>query len=201
MPQRALTRLKRGDTDIAEAFLEAVVLFVDLAGFTDLSKRIGPRETVRVLDRIFSQFDQIVERHGLDRVKTMGDGYIAIGGTSDRGQDDLTFAARAAHEMLKAVAATAVEFELPLGLRVGFHVGPVIGGVIGRERPTYDYWGDTLNIASRLEATGEPGFVHCSEAVYWRLRGSWPFEPRGPIELKGYTMVETYYLLAADAVV
>ena len=83
-----------------------------------------------------------------------------------------------------------------MALRVGFHVGPVIGGVIGRERPTYDYWGDTLNIASRLEATGEPGFVHCSEAVYWRLRGSWSFEPRGPIELKGYTKVETYYLLA-----
>lgn len=201
MPRRALTRLKRGDTDIADAFLEAVVLFVDLAGFTDLSKRLGPRETVRVLDRIFSEFDAIVARHGLERVKTMGDGYVAIGGTSDRTQDDLPCAARAAHEMLKAVAATGDEFGLPLALRVGFHVGPVIGGVIGRERPTYDYWGDTLNIASRLEATGDPGFVHCSEAVYWRLRGSWSFEPRGPIELKGYTKVETYYLHSPTAVV
>jgi class 3 adenylate cyclase len=201
MPQRALTRLKRGDVEIADAFLEAVVLFVDLAGFTDLSKRIGPRETVRVLDRIFTSFDAIVERNGLERLKTVGDGYIAIGGTNDKGQDDLTAGARAAHEMLNAVAEAAAAFRVPLALRVGLHVGPVIGGVIGRERPTYDYWGDTLNIASRLETTAEPGFVHCSEAVYWRLRGTWSFEPRGPIELKGYTKVETYYLHHPAAVV
>jgi adenylate cyclase len=201
MPPRALARLKRGDMEIADAFLEAVVLFVDLAGFTDLSKRIGPRETVRVLDRIFTSFDAIVARHGLERLKTVGDGYIAIGGTGEKGLDDLEQGARAAHEMLKAVVEAAEAFRIPLALRVGLHVGPVIGGVIGRERPTYDYWGDTLNIASRLETTGEPGSVHCSEAVYWRLRGTWSFEPRGQIELKGYRKVETYYLHPAAAVV
>jgi len=200
MPRRALTRLKRGDVEIADAFLEAVVLFVDLAGFTDLSKRIGPRETVRVLDRIFTSFDAIVARYGLERLKTVGDGYIAIGGTGEKGLDDLEQGARAAHEMLKAVAEASETFRIPLALRVGLHVGPVIGGVIGRERPTYDYWGDTLNIASRLETTGEPGSVHCSEAVYWRLRGTWSFEPRGEIELKGYRKVETYYLHPASAV-
>ena len=154
-----------------------------------------------MLDRIFTSFDAIVERNGLERLKTVGDGYIAIGGTNDKGQDDLTAGARAAHEMLNAVAEAAAAFRVPLALRVGLHVGPVIGGVIGRERPTYDYWGDTLNIASRLETTAEPGFVHCSEAVYWRLRGTWSFEPRGPIELKGYTKVETYYLHHPAAVV
>ena len=96
--------------------------------------------------------------------------------------------------MIDTVKSAAEAFNLPLALRVGLHVGPVIGGVIGRERPTYDYWGDTLNIASRLETTGEPGRVHCSEAVYWRLRGEWPFEERGPMELKGYATVETYNL-------
>jgi class 3 adenylate cyclase len=201
IPPRALARLKRGDAEIADAFLEAVVLFADLAGFTDLSKRIGPRETVRVLDRIFSSFDDIVGRHGLERLKTMGDGYVAIGGTSERRQDDLTLAAHASLEMLGAVEKAAAEFRLPLALRIGFHVGPVIGGVIGRERPTYDYWGDTLNIASRLETTGEPGCVHCSEAVYWRLRGGWMFEARGPVELKGYTKAETYHLKGPAAVV
>lgn len=195
MPPRALARLKRGEEEIADSFLEAAVLFVDLAGFTDISKRIGPRETVRVLDRIFSCFDDIVARHGLERLKTVGDGYIAIGGTSDKGQDDIAAAARAAHEMIGAVKTAGEAFALPLGLRIGLHVGPVIGGVIGRDRPTYDYWGDTLNIASRLETTGEPGQVHCSEAVYWRLRGSWTFEQRGPLELKGYAKVETYYCL------
>jgi class 3 adenylate cyclase len=103
--------------------------------------------------------------------------------------------------MLGAVEKAAAEFRLPLALRIGFHVGPVIGGVIGRERPTYDYWGDTLNIASRLETTGEPGCVHCSEAVYWRLRGGWMFEARGLVELKGYTKAETYHLKGPAAVV
>jgi class 3 adenylate cyclase len=194
MPSRALARLKKGDQQIADAFLEAVVIFVDLAGFTDLSKRIGPRETVRILDHVFTQFDDIIGRYGLERVKTMGDGYIAIGGTGDRRQDDLRMAASAARDMVDAVAHAAKSSGLPLALRVGMHVGPVIGGVIGRERPTYDYWGDTLNIASRLETTSEPGRVHCSEAVYWRLRHTWTFTERGLTELKGYTSAETYYL-------
>ncbi len=195
MPQQAVARLKRGEQQIADAFLEAVVLFVDLAGFTDVSKRIGPRQTVRVLDRIFTAFDDIVTRAGLERVKTMGDGYLVIGGVGEQRQADLGKAAEAAHAMIAAVERAAGEFGLPLALRAGLHVGPVIGGVIGRERPTYDYWGDTLNIASRLEVTGEPGEVHCSEAVYWRLRGNFAFEARGPIELKGYSRVETYYLV------
>jgi adenylate cyclase len=194
MPAHALARLKRGEQQIADAFLEAVVLFVDLSGFTDISKRIGPRQTVRVLDRIFTTFDEIVGKAGLDRVKTMGDGYLVIGGAGEQRQGDLDKAASAARAMIGAVDAARKEFGLPLGLRVGLHVGPVIGGVIGRERPTYDYWGDTLNIASRLEVTGTPGQIHCSEAVYWRLRGTHDFEARGPIELKGYSRVETYYL-------
>jgi class 3 adenylate cyclase len=194
MPAHALARLKRGEQQIADAFLEAVVLFVDLSGFTDISKRIGPRQTVRVLDRIFTAFDEIVTKADLDRVKTMGDGYLVIGGAGEQRQGDLDKAASAARAMIGAVDAAGKEFRLPLGLRVGLHVGPVIGGVIGRARPTYDYWGDTLNIASRLEATGAPGEIHCSEAVYWRLRGAHDFEARGPIELKGYSRVETYYL-------
>jgi adenylate cyclase len=194
MPPHALARLKRGEQQIADAFLEVVVLFVDLAGFTDISKRIGPRQTVRVLDRVFTAFDEIVTRAGLDRLKTMGDGYLIIGGAGEQKQGDLDKAAKAARAMIDEVARAGEEFRLPLSLRVGLHVGPVIGGVIGRERPTYDYWGDTLNIASRLEVTGEPGAIHCSEAVFWRLRGAYDFEPRGPIELKGYSRVETYYL-------
>jgi class 3 adenylate cyclase len=148
-----------------------------------------------VLDHIFTAFDEIVAQAGLDRVKTMGDGYLAIGGTGEQRQGDLGKAADAAREMIAAVGRAAGEFGLPLALRAGLHVGPVIGGVIGRERPTYDYWGDTLNIASRLEATAESGSIHCSEAVYWRLRGTYAFEARGPIELKGYSRVETYYLV------
>ena len=194
MPPRALARLRRGEEEIADAFVEAVVVFADLSGFTDTAKRIGPHEIVRVLDRIFTSFDEIVARHGLERVKTMGDGYFAIGGTGEKRQDDLQAAAMAARAMIDAVARAADEFRLPLALRIGLHVGPVVGGVIGKERPTYDYWGDTLNIASRLESTAEAGRIHCSEAIYWRLRGAWRFEQRGRTELKGYASVDTYYL-------
>lgn len=194
VPKHALERLKRGEQQVADAYLEVVVLFVDLAGFTDMSKRIGPRQTVRVLDRIFTAFDEIVARAGLDRLKTMGDGYLVIGGAGEQRADDLDKAAQAAREMIDEVARAAGEVRLPLALRVGLHVGPLIGGVIGRERPTYDYWGDTLNIASRLQVTGEPGDIHCSEAVYWRLRSAWAFDARGPIELKGYATMATYNL-------
>src|SRR6185295_7162252 len=116
IPRRALERLKRGEQQIADAYVEAVVVFADLAGFTDISKRVGPHGTVRILDRTFTMFDDIVARHGLERLKTMGDGYIAIGGTGEKRQDDLHEAALASQAMVAAVAQAAEEFRLPLAL-------------------------------------------------------------------------------------
>jgi class 3 adenylate cyclase len=193
MPAHAAERLKRGEQNIADAFIDSAVLFTDLVGFTDLSKRIGPKETVRVLDHVFSRFDEIVAVHGLDRVKTMGDGYLAIGGTGET-RGGAHEAAKAACAMIAAVERASAEFGMPLALRVGLHVGPVIGGVVGDKRPTYDYWGDTLNIASRLETTSVPGRVHCSEAAYWRLGKAWRFERRSAVELEGYATVQSYLL-------
>jgi len=194
LPAHAADRLKRGEQNIADAFIDATVLFTDLVGFTDLSKRIGPKETVRVLDHIFSRFDEIVAEHGLDRVKTMGDGYLAIGGTSGEPRGGAEDAAKAALDMIAAVEDARAQFGMPLALRIGLHVGPVIGGVVGDRRPTYDYWGDTLNIASRLESTGVAGRVHCSEAAFWRLGKTYRFDARGPIELEGYATVQSYLL-------
>lgn len=194
LPAHAADRLKRGEQNIADAFIDSTILFTDLVGFTDLSKRIGPKETVRVLDHIFSRFDEIVAEYGLDRVKTMGDGYLAIGGTSGEARGGAEEAAKAALAMIEAVHKARDQFHMPLELRIGLHVGPVIGGVVGDRRPTYDYWGDTLNIASRLESTGVAGRIHCSEAAYWRLGKSYRFESRGPVELEGYATVQSYLL-------
>lgn len=199
LPAHAADRLKRGEQNIADAFIDTAVLFTDLVGFTDLSKRIGPKETVRVLDHIFSRFDEIVAEHGLDRVKTMGDGYLAIAGTGGEARGGTEDAAKAALAMIAAVDTARTQFGMPLALRLGLHVGPVIGGVVGDKRPTYDYWGDTLNIASRLETTGVPGRVHCSEAAYWRLDKMFSFESRGPIELEGYATVHSYLLTGLAA--
>lgn len=193
LPRHAAQRFTAGERPIADAYVDAVVAFADLVGFTDMTKRIGPMETVRVLDQVFTAFDEIMAARGLERVKTMGDGYLFIGGTDVQG--GVEEAAGAALEMLTVVNRVAKDIEIPLALRVGMHSGPVIGGVVGKQRPTYDYWGDTLNIANRLEISGRAGWVHCSEAIFWRLEKEWRFEARGPVELDGYGKMQTYLLL------
>jgi adenylate cyclase len=195
LPEHAAQRMAAGERVIADSYVEAVILFADLAQFTVLSKRIGPKATVQVLDYMFTAFDDISARHKLERVKTVGDGYILVGGTAGDASGTVEDAARAAVLMLEATAEAAKRFKLDLTIRMGLHTGPVIGGVVGRQRPTYDYWGDTVNLASRLETNAEDGEIHCSEAVYWRLQRHWRFESKGAIDLKGVGSVTIYRLL------
>lgn len=195
LPEHAAARMAAGERVIADSYVEAVILFADLAQFTVLSKRIGPKATVQVLDHIFTAFDDIAARHKLERVKTVGDGYILVGGTAGDASGTVEDAARAAVLMLKATVDAANTFKLDLTIRIGLHTGPVIGGVVGRQRPTYDYWGDTVNLASRLETSAENGEIHCSEAVYWRLQRHWRFENKGAMDLKGVGAVVIYRLL------
>jgi adenylate cyclase len=199
LPAHAADRMAAGERVIADSYVEAVVLFADLAQFTVLSKRIGPKATVQVLDHMFTAFDDIAARHRLERVKTVGDGYILVGGTAGEASGSVADAAHAAVLMLKATADAAKQFGLDLTIRMGLHTGPVIGGVVGRQRPTYDYWGDTVNLASRLETSAEDGEIHCSEAVYWRLQRDWRFVCKGPVDLKGIGATTIYRLLGLVA--
>jgi class 3 adenylate cyclase len=198
LPRELIARIDAGER-IAEAFGEVTVLFADLVGFTRLTSRLAPRHLVEILDQMFSAFDEAVERERLDKVKTIGDAYMVIGGTREDGTDSVAAATRLAFEMLEQSRALANRLGHHLDLRIGIHTGSVIGGVIGRSKKVYDYWGETVNVASRLESTGEAGRVRVSEAVYWRLNAEFEFETARPLEQADGSRMPTYFVLAPES--
>jgi len=190
MPAAIASRLKRDETNIADRFAEASVLFADIVGFTTLSQTLTPDEVVRMLDRIFSQFDELVERHGVEKIKTIGDAYMVAAGIPTPRHDHAEALASLALAMQEVVAS----FDDRLQLRMGIHSGPVVAGVIGRRRFHYDLWGDTVNTASRMESHGVPGEIQVSAATFARLDGTYSFEERGVVEIKGKGPMRTYFL-------
>ncbi len=200
LPGSVAERLKAGETTIADAYDDATVLFADLVGFTPLASSLSPAETVRLLDRLFSAFDRLAERHGLEKIKTIGDAYMVVGGVPEACTDHPARVVAMGLDMLEAVATLAREMDRPLDLRVGIHTGPVVAGVIGTTKFIYDLWGDTVNVASRLESHGMAGAVQMSEATWLRSDGV-TAERRGPIELKGRGTVVAYVARRPAAVV
>ena len=209
LPATIAERLRGGEAVIADDFDDMTVLFADVVGFTDLSARWPAREVVGLLNEIFSMCDRLTERYGLEKIKTVGDAYMVVGGLShspaaDRvGNSERLYPSHAADvadmalellgEVAKyrhAAAATGIQ------MRVGMHIGPAVAGVIGLKKFIYDVWGDTVNTASRMESTGVPGRIQVTPATYERLRGEFDFESRGPIEVKGKGVIETWFLLA-----
>jgi class 3 adenylate cyclase len=195
IPRHVVDRIARNERPIAEPFVEALVVLADLAAFNTLARRIGPKETVRVLDDVFTAFDELGDKYKFARVRTVGDSYMAVGGAYEGAHGGAAEAALMAHDMIAVVGEAAKRFDLPLSVRVGVHVGPLIGGVVGQSAPIYDFWGDTLNVVNELEATSETGKVHCSEPFYWRLGEGWRFEERGPREFRGVGTLRTFYVL------
>jgi adenylate cyclase len=194
LPRHVVDRVARDDRPIAEAFVEAVVVLADLKEFNILSKRIGPRRTVELLDDLFTAFDTLAEKHQLQRLRSVGDSYVAVGGTFEGLKGGVSEAARMALDMVKAVEAVAKRFDLPLEVRVGVHVGPLIGGVVGRTAPIYDFWGDTFNVVSELQVACAGGRILCSENFYWRAGRAWDFESFGAHEFAGSGTMQTFYL-------
>jgi class 3 adenylate cyclase/CheY-like chemotaxis protein len=194
LPKPIASRLKTGEDLIADRFQDVTMLFADLVGFTPLSTRLQPRQLVDVLNRIFSAFDQLTLELGLEKIKTIGDAYMAAAGLPDPRPDH----AKAAAEMALAMVAKMREFKGSIGenlqLRIGVHSGPVVAGVIGTHKFVYDVWGDTVNTASRMESHGAADEIHVSPTAYRHLRNDYTFSPRGPIDIKGKGMMETYFL-------
>ena len=181
---------------IADRYAEITVLFSDLVGFTDTSSQMDPHRLVSELNSLFSRFDSLCERTGVEKIKTIGDAYMAVGGLIGTRSDHIAAVAELALGMVAAIG-DAEGFGSPWSIRIGIHSGPAVAGVIGTRKFVYDVWGDTVNVASRLEASAEPNRIHVSETVAEALRGSFGFEPRGTIELKGKGQIKSSYLVGA----
>jgi len=190
LPQEVAARLRAGEA-VADSFADLTAIFVDLVGFSTLSKRLSPGHLVQMLNTFFSAADRCAERHGIEKVKTIGDAYMAvIGGMASRGQDSKA-AILFARALIADLAAIAAETGLPLEARIGVHSGPAVGGVIGSARLTYDYWGDTMNIASRLQSVAPVGGVAVSAATWFQTRAMQDYEQQ-IVVLKGIGETEIY---------
>ena len=194
LPAPIAERLKREGRAIADGYEEVTVLFADIVDFTPMSQRSGPLDMVRLLDEIFSELDTLVERHGLEKIKTIGDAYMAVGGIP-RPRDDH---AEAVAELALGIRDVARRFRHADGsevrVRIGINTGPVVAGVIGRKKFIYDLWGDAVNTASRMESHGLPGAIQVSSTTHERLLQRYALEPRGFIDVKGKGPMSTWWL-------
>lgn len=201
LPGSIAERLKAGDTTIAERFDSASVIFADIVGFTELSSKYPPEEVVRVLNDIFSAFDVLVEKHGLEKIKTIGDAYMVAGGIPVAADDHAVRCARMGLDMLDTIDRFRTDGLEFLNIRVGLHTGPIVAGVLGSKKFAYDLWGDTVNTASRMESSGSSGRLQVTEAVHELLQShsDFAFEERGEIEVKGKGKMRTFFLDSAQA--
>ncbi|MBD1851257.1 adenylate/guanylate cyclase domain-containing protein [Leptolyngbya sp. ST-U4] len=198
LPKPIADRLKQGQHTIADNFSEVTVLFADIVSFTQLSVSLSPTALVELLNQIFSTFDQLVEQHGLEKIKTIGDAYLAVGGLPMPRPDHV----QAVADLALAMQAAIAQFTVPtpdggtrtLMMRIGIHTGAVGAGVIGTTKFSYDLWGDTVNTASRMESQGVPGKIQVTDTTYQLLQQQYDFEERGLVDIKGKGEMRTYFL-------
>jgi class 3 adenylate cyclase len=195
LPEQVAERLKDDGSAIAERFPDITVLFADIVDFTPLSEGLTPEEVVALLNDVFTAFDQLADRHGLEKIKTIGDAYMVAGGLPIPRPDHAEAVADMALDMQREVALRSSRPGRPLSVRIGIHTGPVVAGVIGRRKFIYDLWGDTVNTASRMESQGLAGTVQVTEETYRRLRDRYEFEARGRVPVKGKGDMSTYLLV------
>jgi class 3 adenylate cyclase len=200
LPHSVVERMRRGEVVIADRILEATILFSDLVDFTTVSASLAPEETVKLLGVLFSQFDDLALRHGLETIKTIGDGYMVTSGIlGESSPERATAVAEMALSMLDATDTAGSGIDKRLQLRIGIHTGgPIVAGVLGTHKIAYDIWGDAVNTAKRMETYGLPGRVHVSAATRKALGNAFRFEPRGPIDVKGKGPMETYFLYRSN---
>lgn len=195
LPDSVAARLREDPSALAESFDAVTVLFGDLVGFTSLAATMSATELVRMLDGLFSRFDELAGEHGVEKVKTIGDAYMVVGGCPERSADHVERTAAMGLAMVAELRRFAGEHGLPLELRVGIHTGPVVAGVIGTRRFSFDLWGDTVNTASRMEHHGVPGRVQISTAARAALGDRFDVEERGPVSVKGKGEMRTFLLV------
>jgi class 3 adenylate cyclase len=195
LPRSIAARLKQREDVIADGFPEVTVLFADLVDFTRRSQRSSPQQVVQVLDELFSAFDQLTKHRGLEKIKTIGDAYMVAGGLPEPRPDHAQAVADMALAIRDEVAGRTDPSGQPLQVRIGIDTGPVVAGVIGQDKFSYDLWGDTVNTASRMESLGVPGCIQVTARTYQRLRDGYRFQRRGLVAVKGKGEMVTYFLV------
>jgi class 3 adenylate cyclase len=199
LPEPIADRLRRGEQLIADRHDDVSLLFADIVGFTGMSSAMDPAELVTTLNDVFRVFDGLVDGSGVEKVKTIGDAYMIVGGMPVWQPDHLERMASLALRLVDQVGRHAAARGLDLRFRIGMHTGPVVAGVIGTKKFIYDVWGDTVNVASRMESTGEPSRIQVSGAVESRLRGRFDLVERGVVDVKGKGPMTTYFLVGETA--
>jgi adenylate cyclase len=194
LPKTIADRLKQGESTIADNFENAAVMFADIADFTQVANHLSPKQTVDLLNDIFSQFDWLAELHGLEKIKTIADSYLVVGGVPTPREDHASAIAEMALEMQKVIKRFTAITGFTFNLRIGISTGPVVAGVIGRRKFIYDLWGETVKTAKMMESQGAPGIIQVPSETYDLLKEKYQFQPGGTVELKGKGKVKTYYL-------
>ena len=194
LPKPIAERLKQEQGIIADSFNEVTVLFADIVGFTNLSSYTPPTELVIILNEIFSTLDELVEKHGLEKIKTIGDAYMVVGGLPTPRPDHAEAIADIALDMQKAISRLNITNGQPLTIRIGIHTGPVVAGIIGVKKFSYDLWGDTVNLASRMESHGQAGCIQVTQDTYKLLKDRYEFKARGLTAVKGIGDMPTFFL-------
>ncbi len=195
LPLPIADRLKAGETLIVDRFDAVSVMFADIVGFTTMSAKTSPEKLVTMLNSLFRSFDDLAERHGIEKIKTIGDAYMAVAGVPEPIADHAVAMAHMAVDMLEAVHGYARANGIELDIRIGIHSGSVVAGVIGTKKFIYDLWGDTVNTASRMESHGVPGRVQVSEFTAKALGDQFELEDRGTVDIKGKGQMHTYLLV------
>ncbi|WP_413168218.1 adenylate/guanylate cyclase domain-containing protein [Capilliphycus salinus ALCB114379] len=194
LPQTIAEQLKKEPGLIADRFEQATILFADITDFTGLASQISPTELVSLLNQIFSSFDRLAERHGLEKIKTIGDAYMVVGGLPKPREDHALAIAEMALDMQQEIYQFKREDNQILNIRIGINTGPVVAGVIGLKKFSYDLWGDAVNIASRMESHGKVGEIQVSASTYELLKHKYILEKRGIVKVKGRGEMITYWL-------
>jgi len=184
---------------IADKFESVTVLFADIVGFTPRASARRPEDVIVFLDRVFGEFDLLAEKHGLEKIKTIGDSYMVAGGLADGQRNHTNAVADMALDMIKAAEELTDEFGENVSVRIGFHSGPAIAGVIGRRKPFYDVWGDTINVAARMESLGLAGRIQITSEVKDLLGTLYSFDERGIVNVKGKGPMPLFFLNGKSA--
>ena len=195
LPQPVAEKLKRGQLVIADSFADVTVLFADIVGFTRMAERMTPSTLIMMLDGIFTRFDELAAKYGLEKIKTIGDNYLIAGGLPTPREDHAEAVADMALDMQQAIQGIDPGQGRKLEIRIGMHTGPVVAGVVGRKKFVYDLWGDTMNVAESMEANGVPGRIQVSAVTQQRLHKKYLFEPRGLVSIKNKPEMMAYFLV------